>query len=225
MEAISKIFEDLDISRKVTLKSKLQEIAYLDLSSMCALPEKVKTKGCQKKWMTKQQRSMKCDLSYWEYVDALHSVQNSSSTLKHSASSSSEQTKPKRKMPMLDQFHPCMQNFIENIVDVKANGNCGYRVIAALLGLGEDSWSSVRNHLPSHYMYWSSVWQSFCSSIAMITMCVFLRNSCPMLTIALLWSTHCHYEAKQWPTSYISRMHQYTSSMRLTTQHVDLGED
>ena len=104
-------------------------------------------------------------------MDALHSMQNSNSTLKYSASSS-EQTKPKRKMPMLDQFHPCMQNFIENIVDVKANGNCGYRVIAALLGLGEDSWSSVRNHLPSHYMYWSSVWQSFCSSIAMITMCV-----------------------------------------------------
>ena len=40
---------------------------------------------------------------------------------------------------MLDEFHPCMQDSIENIIDVKADGNCGYRVIAALLGMGEES--------------------------------------------------------------------------------------
>ena len=40
---------------------------------------------------------------------------------------------------MLDQFHPCIHDFIENIVDVKADGNCGYRAIVALLGMGEDS--------------------------------------------------------------------------------------
>ena len=74
--------------------------------------------------MTKQEISMNDDLSYEEYVDALHSVQNSLSTLKQYASSS-EQTKPKRKMPMLDQFHPCIHDFIENIVDVKIDGNCG----------------------------------------------------------------------------------------------------
>ena len=48
---------------------------------------------------------------------------------------------------MFDQFHPCMQDFIENIVDVKADGNCEYHVIVALLDMGEDSWSLVRNHL------------------------------------------------------------------------------
>ena len=67
--------------------------------------------------MTKQQRSMKCDPSYLEYVDALHSVQNGNSLMKCWASSS-EQPKPKRKMPMLDQFHPYIHDFIENIVDV-----------------------------------------------------------------------------------------------------------
>jgi len=40
-----------------------------------------------------------------------------------------------------------MQDFIEDIVDVKADDNCGYRVIASLLGLGEDSWCLVHNHL------------------------------------------------------------------------------
>jgi len=49
MEVISKWFEDLDACEKVTLKSKLQEIAYPDLNSMCAPPKKVKTKGAQKK--------------------------------------------------------------------------------------------------------------------------------------------------------------------------------
>ena len=48
---------------------------------------------------------------------------------------------------MLDQFHPFIHNFIENIVDVKANDNYGYRAIAVLLGMGEDSWSLVHNHL------------------------------------------------------------------------------
>ena len=54
METISKQFEEFDVCCKVTLKSKLQEIAYPDLNSMCAPPEKVKTKGAQKKLMTKQ---------------------------------------------------------------------------------------------------------------------------------------------------------------------------
>ena len=85
MEIISKWFEELDVCGKVTLKSKLREIAYPDQNSMCAPPEKVKTKGAYKKPMTKHQRSTKCDPSYWEYVDALYSVQNSISSVKCSA--------------------------------------------------------------------------------------------------------------------------------------------
>ncbi|KAH1257319.1 hypothetical protein GmHk_03G007319 [Glycine max] len=64
----------LDVCGKVHLKTKLQEIAYPDMNSMCPPPKKVKTKGAPKKPMTKQQRSKKRDPSFWEYVDALHSV-------------------------------------------------------------------------------------------------------------------------------------------------------
>ena len=81
-----------------------------------------------------------------EYVYAFHSVQNSNSSVRRSASSS-DQPNPRRIMPMLDQFQPFIHDFIDNIVDVKADGNCGYRSIAGLLGMGEDSWSLVRNHL------------------------------------------------------------------------------
>eukprot|EP00256_Glycine_max_P060570 XP_014629446.1 uncharacterized protein LOC106798108 [Glycine max] len=153
MKTISKNFEKLDVCGKVTLKSKLQKISYPNLNSMCALIEKVKTKGAQKKSMTRHQRSMKRHLSYWEYVDALHYVQNNNSLVKWVASSS-EQPKPRRNMPMLDQFHPCMHDFIENIVDVKPEDNCGYRAIAALLGMGEDSWSLIRNNLLKELAKW-----------------------------------------------------------------------
>jgi len=48
METISKRFEQLDVCGKVHLKTKLQEIAYPDMNSMCPPSEKVKTKGCKK---------------------------------------------------------------------------------------------------------------------------------------------------------------------------------
>ena len=64
METILGRFEDLDVFGKVTLKSKLWEIIYPDLNSMGPPPEKVNTKGAQKKPITKHQRSTKRDLSY-----------------------------------------------------------------------------------------------------------------------------------------------------------------
>jgi len=146
METISKRFEKLDVCGKVHLKTKLREIAYPDLNSMCAPPEKVKTTGAPKKPLTKQQKSRKCDPSYWEYVDALNSVQNSNSLVKRSASSSEEPIQ-RQNIPMLDQFHQCIHDSIENIIDIKADGNYSYRAIAALLGMGEELWSLVRNHL------------------------------------------------------------------------------
>ncbi|KAL5129662.1 hypothetical protein HKD37_12G032926 [Glycine soja] len=54
---------------------------------------------------------------------------------------------------------------------------------------------------------------------------VFLRDGCPLSPTTLLWSTYCHYHAKQWPTPYIGKMHQYINLMRLTTHYVDLGEN
>ena len=146
METISKCFEQLDVCGKVHLKSKLREIVYPDMNSMCPPPEKVKTKGAPKKPLTKQQKSTKHDPSYLEYVDALHSVQNSNSSMKHSASSSKDPIQ-RQNIPMLDQFHPCIQDSIENIIDIKTDGNCGYRAIATLLGMGEKSWSLMCNHI------------------------------------------------------------------------------
>ena len=90
MKTISKWFKQFDVCGKVHLKTKLREIAYPNLNSMCHPPEKVKTNGAPKKPLTKQQKSTKCDPSYWEYVDALYFVQNSNSSVKRSTSSSEQ---------------------------------------------------------------------------------------------------------------------------------------
>jgi len=34
-----------------------------------------------------------------------------------------------------------------DVIDVKADGHCGYRSIAALLGMGEESWPLIRMDL------------------------------------------------------------------------------
>ena len=105
METICKRFEELDVCGKVTLKSKLQEIAYPDQNFMCPPLSKVNTKGAPKKPMNRNQRSTKRDPFYWAYVDAFHFVQNRNSSMKRSASSS-DQPNPRRIIPMLDQFKP-----------------------------------------------------------------------------------------------------------------------
>ncbi|KAL5146567.1 putative protein FAR1-RELATED SEQUENCE 10 [Glycine soja] len=154
IETISKRFDELDVSGKVTLKSKLREIAYPDHNSMFPPPSKVNTKGVPKKPMKRSQRSTECDPSYWEYVDVFHSVQSNNSPVKRSASCS-EPPQPTRIIPMLDQFAPFIQGFIRDVVDVKADGNCGYRSIATLLGIGEDSWLLVHNELIKELGRWS----------------------------------------------------------------------
>ncbi|KAH1213066.1 hypothetical protein GmHk_14G041098 [Glycine max] len=145
METISKRFKELDVCGKVTQKSKLQEIVYPDLNSMCPPPEKINTKGAQKKSMTKYQKDQQSVIRLTGSINSL---------IKRSISSS-EQAIPRRTMSMLDQFHLCIHNSIENIVDVKVDGNCEYRAIVALLGMGEDSWSLVHNHLLKELAKWS----------------------------------------------------------------------
>nr|XP_027192079.1 uncharacterized protein LOC113787271 [Cicer arietinum] len=45
------------------------------------------------------------------------------------------------------QFPTYIRLYIEDIVDVVANGNCGFRAIAALLGWTEETWALVRSQL------------------------------------------------------------------------------
>jgi len=48
---------------------------------------------------------------------------------------------------MLHQFYEAFHSYISNIVDVRLDGHCGYRAVATILGMGEDSWPLVYNNL------------------------------------------------------------------------------
>ncbi|KAL5173189.1 Protein FAR1-RELATED SEQUENCE 6 [Glycine soja] len=132
IEVISKRFDELDVAGKVTLKSKVREIAYPDHNSMCPPPSKVNTKGAPKKPMKRSQTSTKRDPSYWSI----------NSPVKRSASCS-QPRQPTRIIPMLDQFASFFQGFIRDVVDVKVDG------------MGEDSWPLVHNELLKELGRWS----------------------------------------------------------------------
>ncbi|KAH1228227.1 hypothetical protein GmHk_10G028255 [Glycine max] len=246
IEIISQRFKELDVCGKVILK----KIAYRDQNSICPPLSKVNTKGAPKKPINRNQRSTKRDLSYWEYVDAFHSIQNRNSSVKRSASSS-DPLKPTRIIPMLDQFEPFIQGFIDNIVDVKANGNCGYRSIAALLELGKwshdyinlfggtERFDELRLSLLVDGFSKVSVdkWMDIMKMYNVIlvslsrqqSMTFFpLRSQPPldssvhrMICVSHVFENHF----VQWPNPYISRMQQYKSFMMLKRDYVDLNED
>jgi len=145
-DVIANRFKELDMGGKLTIKNKLLEIAYPDMTSMCPPREKVKTKGTQTRQQKRVERSTKRNPSYFEHVDKIHSIDDSCSSLKGSKGKSKLAISSKV-IPILDQFHPVTHPFIKEVIDVNADGNCEYRCIASLLGLGEESWSLVRMDL------------------------------------------------------------------------------
>lgn len=47
----------------------------------------------------------------------------------------------------LSQFPAFLHPYIDDIIDVGDDENCGFRAIATLLGWGEDSWHFIRAQL------------------------------------------------------------------------------
>ncbi|XP_068503615.1 uncharacterized protein [Phaseolus vulgaris] len=151
---IAKRFKELDVAGKVNIKTKLREIAFPEKTSIYAPQDKVKTKGVVKMARpTKFMRSTKRIPSYFEHVDFLHSQHDSCSS-KKSTEGHLPQILPAQSIPLLDQFpvgyHPC----IVDVVDVKVDGHCGYHVVAAELGMGEESWVVVRMNLLKELSEW-----------------------------------------------------------------------
>jgi len=138
-------FNKVDIGGKLTIKGKLREIAYPDMTSLCPPLKKVKTKGSQKSKQNQLEKSTKRDPSYFEHVDKIHSIEDSCSTQKASrVKVKPHSVLPSKVFPILDQFHPICHPYIVDVVGIKPDGHCGYRSIAALLGMGEESWPLFR---------------------------------------------------------------------------------
>ncbi|XP_058725644.1 PKS-NRPS hybrid synthetase cheA-like [Vicia villosa] len=143
-------FKSLDVVGKRALKSRVCEIAYPTTTSLCPPPEKIKTKGgVKRKGKKPVGYDVYRDPSGFEYVD-----QASQSSQKQSQASqtSRKQSQSKKQSQAKDedftlQF-PChIRPYITEIVNVVADGNCGFRAIASWHGYSEDGWAMVRRDL------------------------------------------------------------------------------
>ncbi|XP_028075130.1 protein FAR1-RELATED SEQUENCE 3-like [Camellia sinensis] len=56
-------------------------------------------------------------------------------------------TQSTNRISYFEQFSKKLRPYIRHIKDVQADGNCGFRAIAGLIGLGEDDWQQVRRNL------------------------------------------------------------------------------
>ncbi|KAI4324392.1 hypothetical protein L6164_023935 [Bauhinia variegata] len=39
------------------------------------------------------------------------------------------------------KFHPGIHDYIQDVIDMQANENCGYQAVGAILGLGGEKWA------------------------------------------------------------------------------------
>lgn len=152
-------YKSLDVVGKRALKSRVCELAYPTMTSMCPPPEKLKTKGgVKKKGKKPVGYDVYRDPSYHEYVDQesqsskkLSQPSQNSKRLSQPSQNSKMQSQTKKqattKNKFIIQFPNHIRSYIEDVVNVESDGNCGYRVIASLLGYGEDGWSLVRREL------------------------------------------------------------------------------
>ncbi|CAK8539607.1 unnamed protein product [Lathyrus sativus] len=130
IDALWKRFRSIDVAGKKTIKIRTCEIAYPTTTRMCSPPEKIKTKGGVK---TKGNKpvgyDVYCDPPYHEYVD-----QENSSSQKYSNRSCSQLSQISKKKPsdrFIVQFLDHIRPFIDDTVDIKSDGNSGFRVIAS----------------------------------------------------------------------------------------------
>ncbi|KAI5401505.1 hypothetical protein KIW84_066106 [Lathyrus oleraceus] len=152
MDELWRRFRSLDVIGKRALKSRVCELAYPTMTTLCPPPEKIKTKGgVKKKGKKPADYDVYRDPSYHEYVDKASQSsqrQSQSSQRQSQPSQTSKKIKLSKKQPQfILQFPNHIRSYIEDVVNVESNGNCGFRVIASLHGYGEDGWPMVRREL------------------------------------------------------------------------------
>jgi len=147
------IFKEVDIVGKVTIKQKLLDIVCPSMTSMLPLMSKIKMKGAPKSHRSK--KSTKRDPSYFEHVEAfIETSRQEKGVTKTENKLKAKCVIQEKIIPMLEQFNPIFQPYIVDVVDVVVDGHCGYKCIAALLGIGEESWPLIIHDLYKELSQW-----------------------------------------------------------------------
>ncbi|KAH9750386.1 protein FAR1-RELATED SEQUENCE [Citrus sinensis] len=168
MEMIIKSFEDSDGFGKMQIKRKLKELTDPSSTFLIEPTIKDKTRGRPSQKLDKSTRR---DPSRFEYVVSAqdnHSpnIMSSSTTTKKPKGQrkmSVSQTKAPKHASYIDSFPFGLRPYICGVSDVVADGNCGFRAVANLIGIGEDSWAQVRKdlviELQSHFNDYKRVFE------------------------------------------------------------------
>ena len=137
MDELWRRFRSLDVIGKMALRSRVCELAYPTMTTLCPTPEKIKTKGgVKKKGKKSAEYDVYRDPSYHEYVDKASQSsqrQSQSSQRQSQPSQTSKKIKLSKKQPQfILQFPNHIRSYIEDVFNVESDGNCGFRVIASL---------------------------------------------------------------------------------------------
>ncbi|XP_052171683.1 PKS-NRPS hybrid synthetase cheA-like [Diospyros lotus] len=151
LESLYNIFQSEPEGGKIILKQKLRELIDPTTTSLIPPSVKVRTKGKPSlKKKIEVDTSTRRDPSYFEIVQSIHD--SISPTIQSSVKTLNEgklyRTSVKQRLLGYDASFPSkIRHFIHNIVNVESDGHCGFRAIAALLGMSEHNWRDIRMNL------------------------------------------------------------------------------
>jgi len=143
---------------KLFIKEKLRELGFPEDTMLKPPPRKVATKGAPKRMKsTPKTRSIGRIPSRWETIGSQNldsqcshgksNVPKSKGVDNSQASTLTSKKKPYLQIPYISQIPNLMRPYIEDIVNVRWDGNCGFRVIARHMGLNEGDHVYVRHAL------------------------------------------------------------------------------
>eukprot|EP00262_Sarcandra_glabra_P017707 TRINITY_DN6157_c0_g3_i1.p1 TRINITY_DN6157_c0_g3~~TRINITY_DN6157_c0_g3_i1.p1 ORF type:complete len:547 (+),score=84.06 TRINITY_DN6157_c0_g3_i1:3-1643(+) len=135
------------VYQKVEMKRKLREIGD-PTSTLMKEPlvpkQRGRPKGSFKKVSKESMTSTKQDLSGYEYVESKgHKI----GTFNDPKGSKRSREHRLLSAHIINCLPKSVSPFIKEAKDVAKDGHCGFRVVADLMGMGEDGWRYVRGHL------------------------------------------------------------------------------
>lgn len=153
LEALNAHFNSVDVEMQQMLRKKVQSLYCPESSTHCTPPVKIKSR------LTPEQKksrtpigSTKRDPSGFEHVDKDIADQQKASQRRQPKKEKGVKTDVKKKgkeeSPYMCHFPLYQHQYVQEVVDVVADGNCGYRAVAAQVhAAGEAAWPWVRQEL------------------------------------------------------------------------------
>ncbi|GAU27955.1 hypothetical protein TSUD_146730 [Trifolium subterraneum] len=199
-----------DHSMKLQIRDQLRLIAYPEITSLTPPIKQVDTKGAKRGKSAKCNSSTTRSPSYWEYMDE---------RFPDFQASQSKSSKPKRKTARIGNLSPnvlpCrsikymeymslfMHSYIEDIIDVKGDGHCGFRVAAekeyeAIYGTKERFEYILNGLYPPKVLIKSGI----------------APSGCPLPPNCKEWKTHRAPEDDTWEDTFLDRMTEFDELMK-----------